>query len=372
MTYTIVALPSNWYQINLARAEYFMGKAEKAYQTGDLNEAVIALSMAYEYDPTNYDAGLSLAKLWQAGRADLSNHLYERLMLEHPAEQPRTAQTWLRALLLRADYSAIEVLAARAIEFDPEFVPAWIHELLFSNERSGNTPLLTRILQSGADFPPGVREVLTLETEIRARPGNYARNLLGHPPPADVPSFVVYYQLRRLIGLGNPDKALELLQSLSTRLSDRDGIALKLKAFSADLSRRAEYARLFEQVLALEPSMSQIKVICAHLIASPDPTLYNRVKQRIDLMRLPTPGEQITGLMGLFSLSAAHKDLPHMSQLASILRQETGSKFNALNGAEAMIRDPERVRIDMVLSTLQPMSLDLIYAMLERFDSRES
>ena len=114
VTVRMVAWPPDWVRINDARSAYFLEQAEDSYQRGDLNGAVMALSLAYEYDPANYDAGLSLAKLWQASRPDVSNHLYEQLMTDHPEQRARTAQTWLRALLPRADYAAIEQLTARA------------------------------------------------------------------------------------------------------------------------------------------------------------------------------------------------------------------------------------------------------------------
>ncbi|MCF3651974.1 tetratricopeptide repeat protein [Synoicihabitans lomoniglobus] len=368
VTVEMIAIPQNWRDIDQARSTYFLQKAEESYQAGKLNEAVMSLSLAYEYDPTNYDAGLSLAKLWQAGRSDMSNLLYERLMTDHPEQQRRTAQTWLRALLPRADYSAIEELAAVAFEFDPDFTPAWIHALLFANERTQNTALLTKLLQNKATYSPGVREVLTLETEIRARPGQFGQALLGHPPKPETPGFVVYYQLRRLIEMGDAESALRLLETLQTRLSDRDRISLQLQAYSSQPEFAASYARLLEQLVNIPPSLVQIELLCAHLIAHPQPEFYRIVRARIDPMELTKPTEQIAGLIALFSLAASHTDGDRMEQLAAILRQQTGTRFNALSAVQAMVRAPDQVFVESVLPTLQPLSLELVYAMLERFE----
>lgn len=370
ITFDMIALPSGWSQINAARSKYFLSKAEVAFQAGELNEAIMALSLAYEYDPTNYEAGLSLAKLWQGGRSDVSNHLYERLMNEHPDQRRRTAQTWLRALLPRADYAAIEQLAANALTFDPDFVPAWVHALLFANQRTGNTELLTRILKRSTDLQPGVREVLTLESEIRARPIAFSQDLLGHPPPTGLPDFVLYYQLRRLIELGGAARAQQLLTDLGSQLTDRDRVTLQLRVLASSPDYRNSYLAAIDQLTRLAPSLVQIDLLCAHFITFPDPEIYGVIKQRIDPMKLPAPADQVSGLVSLFCLAGANKDLPRMEQLAGILRQQTGSKFTALSAAQAMIQDPERVRLEMVLPTLQPISLELTYAMLERFGRR--
>ncbi len=367
VTVRMIAWPPAWSEINGARATYFLAQAETSYQAGDLNGAIMSLSLAYEYDPDNYDAGLSLAKLWQASRPDVSNHLYEQLMVQHPEQGARTAQTWLRALLPRADYAAIELLAARALSFDPDMVAAWVHALLFANQHTGNTALLTRILQQGTTLQPGVREVLTLESEVRARPTAYSINLLGHPPPPDVPDFVVYYQLRRLVELGDPARSLTLLNQLSSRLSDRDRISLQLRAYARS-DRRPAYLDLFDRLTRIDPSLVQIDLICSHLIASPDPEIYQQVKARVDPMRLTTPGERISALVSMFCLAGAHGDFARQDKLADILRQETGASFNALKAMQAMMREPQRLHVERVLPTLQPLSLEMTYALLERFE----
>ncbi|WP_221028875.1 tetratricopeptide repeat protein [Actomonas aquatica] len=367
VTLKMIVWPPNWSQIDEARAAYYLEQAETAYQTGDLNAAVMSLSLAYEYDPGNYEAGLSLAKLWQATRPDVSNHLYEQLMNDHPEQRARTARTWLRALLPRADYGAIEKLSARALAFDPEMVAAWSHALLFANERTGNTDLLTRILQQTEAMQPGVREVLTLETEVRARPAAFSIELLGHPPPPDVPSFVIYYQLRRLIELGDPARAVELLNQLNDRLGDRDRISLQLQAF-ARANARANQLGLFDRLTRLDPSLVQVELLCAHLIVNPDEELYQMVRNRVDPMKLSAPGERLSALVAMFALSGAQGDFPRQSRLGDILRQEAGTSFKALDAITAMMRSPRQVRIERVLPSLQPLSLEMTYALLERFE----
>ena len=367
VTLSMIVWPPNWEQINDARSTFFLSQAESAYQSGDLTKAVMSLSLAYEYDPGNFDAGLSLAKLWQASRPDVSNHLYEQLMVDHPEQRARTSQTWLRALLPRADYSAIEQLASRALILDPDMVPAWVHALLFANQRTGNTALLTRILQQSEDLQPGVREVLTLETEVRARPVAYSRNLLGYPPPPTVPSFVIFYQLRRLIELGDSKRSLELLSQLSSRLSDRDRISLQLKAF-AQAEFRNNYVDLLDRLVRIEPSAVQVELLCAHLIAKPDPELYRKVVQGVDPMKITSPAERISALVGLFCLAGTHQDRARQEKYAAILRQETGTTYAALDVVSAMLAAPAQVRIERVLPTLQPLSLELTYALLEKFE----
>ena len=141
VTLQTIGWPPAWEEIDQARSIYFLQNAQTAYQNGDLGETVMSLSLAYDYDPYNYEAGFFLARLWQAGRPEVSNHLYEKLIANHPEHRTQTAQAWLRSLLPRADYVWIEKLATSALRFSDENVAAWLHALLFANVRTNNDPV---------------------------------------------------------------------------------------------------------------------------------------------------------------------------------------------------------------------------------------
>ena len=365
-----IALPSGWQEIDKVRSEFFLQKAQTAYSIGDVNEAVLSLSLAYDFDPANYDAGLLLATLWQTGRPDVSNHLYRRLLTEHPDRRPQTAQAWLRALLPRGDFETIEVLALQALRYDPSFAPAWIHAFLYSNERTRNAEMLARALDTPEALPPGVAQILQLEAEVRARPIEIARTRLAERPPNATPTFVAYYQVRRLIELDDVARGLELLGIVGSQLSDRDRIHLQLQAYARSGYRRL-HVNLFEQILSLPVSPVQIELLSAHLIEHPDAELYERFVGRVDPMKLTEPTQQQAALMSMFCAAGVHRDEARLEHYANILRQITGSEYAALSLAARMFLDPANMRFDSIFSALQPLSLDLTYSLLERFVPRE-
>ena len=63
VTLRMIAWPPAWAEITLARSAYFLDRAREAQASGDIADAMLSLSLAYEYDPSNYDAGLLLARL---------------------------------------------------------------------------------------------------------------------------------------------------------------------------------------------------------------------------------------------------------------------------------------------------------------------
>lgn len=370
VTIGMIAWPPAWSEIDQVRSRYFLNNAQHAYRTGDLSGTVMSLSLAYDYDPYNYEAGFFLARLWQAGRPEVSNHLYQELIANHPEHRTRTAQAWLRSLLPRADYVWIEKLAGSALRFSDDHVAAWLHALLYANRHTQDETVFTRLLSTPETLSPGVETVLKWEQNVRTSPPPAAREILLQSPPAGSPDFVVYYQIRRLITLGFPVDALDLLNANETVLSGRDRVSLQLHAFSAADFRRS-YSGLFDQLSRLSPSLAQLEIIAAHLIAHPDREFYQRTKSRISPQQLTVAEEQLPGLLALFCLAGAHGDTAYQMDLAEQMRTLTNSRFVVLNAMIALMAQPDNPKLDLhdILPALQPLSLDLTYALLERYES---
>lgn len=370
VTVTMIGWPPAWSEIDSARSAYFLSNAQEAYQEGDLSETVLSLSLAYDYDPDNYEAGFFLARLWQAGRPEVSNHLYQNLIVNHPEHRTQTAQAWLRSLLPRADYVWIEKLAANALRFSDDFASAWLHALLFANARTQNDAVISRLLENPEGLTPGVESVLAWEQQVQSLPPAVARRSLLRRPPADSPAFVIYYQIRRLITLGFPVDALEVLNANETRLGDRDRITLQLAAF-ADADFRRSYEGLFDRLTRLPPSGVQFEIISSHLVAHRDPDLYQRAKIRLDPTRLNPASERLPAMIGLFCLAGVHGDTAYQQQLATQMRELTGSRFAILDIVMTVMANPGEsgIQIQTILPALQPMSLDLTYAILERYET---
>jgi hypothetical protein len=372
VTIQMIGWPPAWSEIDQARSQYFLQNAQEAYRKGDLGETVMSLSLAYDYDSDNYEAGFFLARLWQAGRPEVSNHLYQSLIVTHPDKRTQTAQAWLRSLLPRADYVWIERLSASALRFSDAHAPAWLHALLFANARTGNDDVLVRLLENPETLPPGIETVLRWEQHVQGLPPEIAYRSLQRPAPAGSPAFVVYYQIRRLLSLGYPVEALNVLNSNEQHLGDRDRITLQLRAF-AEADFRRSYEGLFDRLTRLPPSLGQFEIITAHLVAHPDPILYRRAKNRLNPSKLNHANEQLPAMLALFCLAGANGDTAYQQELAEAMRALTSSRFAVLDIAMGIMADARNnsVKIENILPALQPMSLDLTYAMLERYETSE-
>jgi hypothetical protein len=369
VTVTMIGWPPAWSSIDQARSAYFLQNAQEAFARNDLSTTVMSLSLAYDYDPENYDAGFFLARLWQASRPEISNRIYQELVLNHPDKRTETSQAWLRSLLPRADYEWIERLAASALRFSDDHASAWLHALLFANTRTQNDATFARLLESPDTLTPGVETVLKLEESVRQFPPDLASKFLQRPLPEEVPNFVLYYQVRRLIDLGFAVEALEVLNRHETRFSDRDRITLQLRAL-ADAEFERSYIGLFDRLTRLAASPAQIDIIAAHLVSHPNALLYRQAKSRLKLGSLTDDNGRLAAAMALFCMAGAHGDTAFQLELAQIMREITGSRFAILDPAIAVMSraDTSGVRIERILPSLQPLSLDLTYAILERYE----
>ena len=221
ITAQMIGWPPKWSEINQAKSQYFLQNAQEAFNVGGLTETVMSLSLAYEYDIYNYQAGFFLARLWQANRPEFSNHLYQELITNHPEHRTQSAQAWLRSLLHREDYNWIEELAINALRFDDNISPAWLNAFLFSNQRTGNETVIQSLLDTPETLSPGVETVLRWEQYIRQSPPETAREIFLQPPSPDSPDFVYYFQIRLLISMGFPIDAVDIMNEGKNPLSNR-------------------------------------------------------------------------------------------------------------------------------------------------------
>jgi hypothetical protein len=361
-----IAWPPAWKEINRARSTYFFRRAEAAYSQQQINEAVMSLSLAYNYDASNYDAGLMLARIWQTGRPEAANHLFGQLLKKHPDRRATTAQHWLRALVPRADYHAIEELAAAALHFDAEHAAVWLNALFFSIERTGNRELLARLQQHADTLPAGVQQVLRLELALTTENAVEAITGLAQPRDRTLPNYVAYYQIKRLIELGFAQIALDLATIETRRLSDQDRVSLELHAL-ATLNLRHLRVVALDNVLGHTNRLPIVQLIATHLIHHPDRALYDRWLSRFDLARISSPEERHAAALAVFCVAGVHGDEARLAHFAQQLRESTGTPYAALSSAEAFFRTPNTGRIQDILPLLQPLSLEINYALLARF-----
>lgn len=362
-----VAWPPAWPGITVARGEYFFEKAVAAYNDHRINEAIMALSLAYEIDPRNHGAGLLLAQLWQVGQAALSDRIYARLMQEHPAERPATAQAWYRALLPRGDFPTIAHLSADALRFDAPHAPAWLHALLFATRKTGDAAPLKRVLESPEPLPDEIRALLQLELLVLTAPRDEAVAALVRPPNDPATPYSIYYRINRLLQLGAGSEALGVFERSGPRLGERERIATQLDLFAVlgwgPLRRTA-----IETLLMRPLNLPVVEILAAHLIRHPEPELAGLLFARQATGPLEPVAANYSGYTALFCLAGAYGDQARLQEMGLAIKQISGTAFISLAGAEAFFQQPEQSRrIEAILPVLQPLPLDVTYALLERF-----
>ena len=86
-----ISLPPLWHRLAHARGWYFFEQSQRAFTAGRSAEGVLYLANAYEFDPANYQIGITLAKNYQLGQPAHSDEVFERLIREHPEHRNATA-----------------------------------------------------------------------------------------------------------------------------------------------------------------------------------------------------------------------------------------------------------------------------------------
>ena len=188
-----VTWPPSWHRVGEARGWFFIEKAKKAFAANRTGEALLYLSNAYEFDPSNYAAGLTLAKTLQSGQPVPSNRVYDRLFREHPDQRETTAEEWFRALLARGDFATIQSLARDRILDDTAHASVWMRALIFASRQSHRDDVLRALRDSPAPAATVWRPLIETELLLLAGRNAEARLQLDHtdwrrlPAPSHAP-----------------------------------------------------------------------------------------------------------------------------------------------------------------------------------------
>ncbi len=227
-----VAWPPAWHRVGEARGWFFMEKARRAFAANRPAEAILCLSNAYEFDPSNYAAGLTLAKTLQSGQPVLSNRLYDRLLHDHPTRRDDTAQEWFRALLARGDFETISVLARDEVLAGGRHTSVWMRALVFAARQSRHDEVLRALRDSPLPAATVWRPLLDTELLLFAGRTAEAHDLLANGDWSHLPPYGIYYQVSQLTELGDVFTALDLLGRNGTALDDETRVTLLLAAYA--------------------------------------------------------------------------------------------------------------------------------------------
>ncbi|HEY9247709.1 MAG TPA: hypothetical protein VIO38_01180, partial [Rariglobus sp.] len=181
-------------------------------------------------------------------------------------------------------------------------------------------------------------------------------------------SLSFYHVCRELIARGFAQDALTWIDRRDELLGKRDVISLRLDALAAlswVTTRRSEV----ESLLVTSPDPVIIELLCAHLIRYPDETVRALVFERLDRTPLPADkGASYPAYLALFCAAGAGRDRNRLQWSSDRIKELIHGEFRGLDVIGKGLLDGNRsLHIENVLPALQPLSLEVSYALFEHY-----
>lgn len=367
VTYAGVVWPPAWSKFHGIRINYFQDQYRTAVASGHLDQALASLSTIYNLEPQNYGAGRQLAQLRQVTYPGLSDGIYARLINDHPAQAEITAQAWFRALLTRGNFNGVENLAATRIAAEPQRVAAWFNAFLFANRRTGDTKLLAALIKQ-TELPSWTTRLLTLTADLRTASHEDARRLLVAAADEAGDAYSFFQVCRELITRGFAREALTVMDRRAGLLGTRDSVSLRLDALATigwDTTRRSEV----ESLLVANPTPVVVELLSAHLIRFPNDSLRNLLFARLEQNPLPAAGDNYSAFLSLFFAAGAGRDKVQLDWSATRIRSAVHGEYKSLDTIISnLMGDLKKTRIENYLPALQPIPLEITYALFDHYD----
>ena len=371
VTYPGVLWPPAWSSFTTIRADFFLQKYKAAAAAGDVQGAMMSLSTAYSLQPQNYAAGRQLAQFYQIANPGLSNQIYERLLRDHPGEAEATAQAWFRALLARGDFVGVQRLASERILAAPE-PGAWINAFLFANRRTPDAATARRQLSSSAKLPATARFPLTFADELAQTASRVDRREQLLRAANLAPDGVSFFNVcRQLIAHGFAQETLQVIERRPGVLGPRDVLPLRLDALAA-LGWDSALQNEIENLLVGPPHAVTVELLSAHLIRYPDPRLREMLFTRIAKDPLAADSAGYSAYLAFFCACGVGRDAPRLQWTSARIRDILGEPFRGLEPVAAAMLDTGKIkRIENYLPALQPLPLEVSYALFDHYDPQQ-
>ncbi len=365
--------PDRWSEFRVVQSKFYLERASEARAAARPAEALLALSNAFELNPGDYATGLLLAQLYQAGQPVLSDGVFARLYREHPERREQTAQAWYRALLSRGDFAAVLPVARNRL-LQPEggrVSSAWTQAFLFAVRRTGDVAALER-LAAAPELQEPVRRLLRLEQTLPALSASARVEALSSALAGETDAFAAVHLLRRLLEENRLQLVWNKLAATGGPISDREKTRLRLDVL-AKAGNNADRARLFRQLLTLPTQPALVELLVAHLVLHPDPALLRALGEKLAADPLPAGEESYPLLLAWFAACGAVGDEALATQAAERLASVTARDSRAVTYARrALLESGRGFRVETVLPLLQPLPLEVIYALYERYPAPPS
>ncbi len=370
LRYTDVAWPPAWRNADTIRSRYFFAAGQAALAVNRVGEACVDFSLAYNYDPKNYEAGFALTQLWRAGPAGGSDHVYAQLLASHPEHAARTARAWGQALLWRGDFKQLAKLATARLQQDPATRTAWLHALIFSARRLRDPGLLVAA-RALPNLSGETTALLRLEAAALAGEAAGTARILSVPLTPEASAYARYYQISFLINAGMPGRALELLTQYGAKMAADERAGLSLAALEK-LGQRVELQREVTALLATNASPQIYEILAAHLIRYPNAELLRYVASRLSIMPWAEAPEGVAANAALLCAAALDGEHALVDVMRTRMRRATQASLKVLDRAEAAFGPPSLTRapIGRFVPALPMLPLETVYALFERDEAR--
>ena len=364
--YASVAWPPRWGELRRSQERLYAARAQRALQAGNYPEAILSLDMVTRLNPLNYQAGLALAGLCQsAAQPFIADRVYERLMRDVPDQRRQTAQIWFRALLARGAYDKVQELARTMLTEDPAERSAWLNALLFSCRHNHAPTFLATIAREQPNLPEWCIELIGIEQLLLQNQIAAALPRLTQIRRLPATAFIPYYQIDRLLHLGQADEANQLLHACHSQLPPDEAAFLRLRIY-----RTKGWTSLadseFDNLLRYEMSPRLIAQFCASLINHPDRTLFARYYGRFVAVDFPVKAETVHLHQATYLAAVLAGETHAAEKIVARINQFTGSEARALHGLGTVLKgQPGDARLGRILPTI-PLPAEVVYAILDR------
>ncbi len=364
-----VVWPPRWNELRMARSEFFVSKARRALEAHQVGEAILSLEVAYRDNPGNYDAGFQLAQLTSLGRPEFADPVFAALMRDFPDRRAATSEAWFRCLLVHGSFSRLAGLAASRLVDDASRRPVWLHALFIATRHCGDDrPLKDLVDRQSARLEP--IDVALINSELLIRQGRGLELLPGLnaelPPSAG--AYAPFFQVSRLDELGRHAGALSLLNRYvaAGRIAEGDEFQLRLNILSA-LGRQD----LLRMRLAQAPiNARELELISIHLVRHPDPVTVAALGECLKRSSLPPGDPAYAGYTAFLFACGVANDWGHLHAAAGALMKMAETRPARFDAIEAFFRQRSGARIEAILPLLPALSVDLMYALHDRYDER--
>jgi len=365
--------PPAWHELRGVRAELFINQARESYKAGEIQQAIQALVVAYQLNPTDLKTAMTLAQFYQISRPSQADVLYQNVLELHPEVGDETSQIWFHSLLARGRLDVIAELAQQRLAANTPQAPTWSYALLFAARMMPEKVDLAALADDIA-IPIAPRGVFYLASRVeplaKFSPDAARKELLEAPPVAGFPLDRIY-RVEALLRLGFPEDALQLMSQWKDDFSGRDMGRLLLRAYAV-MGQHEQLRSEFRAMVAptRELRSPELTMMAVHLVHHPDASL---TKLLVEALPRFKPNEDdgsqwLEAVNAVFCAAGVNGDKDGMAAVRKLLTDTYGVSGTVLEILSLFFQgESEIMQIGTILPHLRPLVTDLNYALIERY-----